>query len=88
LDDLSQSARFTDIALQLLRLMVGIVFVTSGYKHLKDPETRSKDIEMSKSFTIFLGAAESAGGLEVILAVFAQRATTPFSALSIKVSNE
>jgi putative oxidoreductase len=33
---------------------VGMVFFTSGYKHLKDPETRSKDIEMSKSFTIFL----------------------------------
>ena len=38
-----QLARFTDVALLLLRLMVGIVFVTSGYKHLKDPETRSND---------------------------------------------
>jgi putative oxidoreductase len=56
-------ARVTDVALLLLRFMVGIVFVTSGYKHLKDPETRSKDIEMSKSFTIFLGAAELTGGL-------------------------
>jgi putative oxidoreductase len=53
-----QSAQFTDIALLLLRLMVGIVFITSGYKHLKDPLTRSKDIGMSKSVTIFLGAAE------------------------------
>jgi putative oxidoreductase len=69
-----QLAQFTDIALLLLRLMVGIVFVTSGYKHLKDPATRSKDIGMSKSFTIFLGAAELAGGLGVILGVFAQLA--------------
>jgi putative oxidoreductase len=69
-----QLARFTDVALLLLRLMVGMVFVTSGYKHLKDPETRGKDIGMSKSFTIFLGAAESAGGLGVILGVFAQLA--------------
>jgi putative oxidoreductase len=66
-----QPARFTDVALLLLRLMVGVVFVTSGCKHLKDPETRSKDIEVSKSFAIFLGAAELAGGLGVISGVFA-----------------
>ena len=69
-----QLAPFTDIALLLLRLMVGIVFITSGYKHLKDPATRSKDIGMSKSFTIFLGAAELAGGLGVIFGLFAQLA--------------
>jgi putative oxidoreductase len=70
----SQLAQFTDIALLLLRLMVGIVFITSGYKHLKDPATRSKDIGMSKSFTIFLGAAELAGGLGLISGVLAQLA--------------
>ena len=69
-----QLAQFADIALLLLRLMVGIVFLTSGYKHLKDPATRSKDIGMSKSFTIFLGAAELAGGLGVISGVLAQLA--------------
>ncbi len=69
-----QLAQFTDIALLLLRLMVGIVFITSGYKHLKDPATRSKDIGMGKSFTIFLGAAELAGGLGVISGVLAQLA--------------
>ncbi len=69
-----QLAQFTDIALLLLRLMVGIVFVTSGYKHLRDPATRSNDIGMSKSFTIFLGAAELAGGLGVISGVLAQLA--------------
>jgi putative oxidoreductase len=69
-----QLAQFTDVALLLLRLMVGIVFITSGYKHLTDPEARSKDIGMSKSFTIFLGAAECAGALGVISGVFAQLA--------------
>ena len=69
-----QLAQFTDIALLLLRLMVGIVFITSGYKHLKDPATRSKDIGMSKGVTIFLGAAELAGGLGVISGVLAQLA--------------
>ena len=69
-----QLAQFTDIALLLLRLMVGLVFITSGYKHLKDPVARSKDIGVRKGFTIFLGAAESAGGLGVILGVLAQLA--------------
>ena len=69
-----QLGRFTDVALLLLRVMVGIVFVASGYKHLRDPTARSKDIEMSMSFTIFLGAAELAGGLGVISGVLAQLA--------------
>ncbi len=69
-----QLARFTDLVLLLLRLMIGIVFVTSGYKHLKDPDARSKDIEMSKGFTIFLGTAEFAGGLGVISGVLTQLA--------------
>lgn len=66
--------RFTDVALLLLRLMVGIVFVTSGWKHLTDPEERSKDIGMSKGFTILLGAAECAGSLAVMLGVLTQLA--------------
>lgn len=69
-----QLAQFTDIALLLLRLMIGLIFITSGYKHLKDPATRSKDIGMNKGFTIFLGAAELAGGLGVLTGVLAQLA--------------
>ena len=62
-----QLTRFTDVALVLLRVMVGLVFLTRGWYHLRDPAGRSKDIGMSKSFTIFLGAAELAGSLGVIL---------------------
>ena len=69
-----QLARFTDLALLLLRLMVGLIFISSGWKHLKDPNARSKDIGMSKTFTIFLGAAECAGGLGVITGVLTQLA--------------
>jgi len=69
-----QLTRFTDLGLLLLRLMVGLVFITSSYNHLKDPETRSKSIEMSKGFTIFLGIAEVAGGLGVAFGVLTQLA--------------
>jgi len=69
-----QLAQFTDVALLLLRLMTGLVFFTSGASHLKDPAGRSKDIGMSKAFTVFLGAAECAGGLGLATGVLAQLA--------------
>jgi putative oxidoreductase len=69
-----QLSQFTDVALLLLRVMIGVVFVTSGWNHVKDPEARSKDIEASKGFTILLGLAELAGGLGVIFGVLAQLA--------------
>ena len=69
-----QFARFTDLGLLLLRLMVGLVFVTSGYSDLKDPEARAKSIEMSKGVTIFLGVAELAGGLGVAFGMLTQLA--------------
>jgi len=69
-----QLAHFTDVALLLLRIMVGIVFISSGWNHLKEPGARSKDIGISKGFTIFLGAAEVAGGLGVVLGVLTQLA--------------
>jgi putative oxidoreductase len=65
-----QLARFTDLGLLLLRLMIGLVFVTSGYSHLKDPTGRAKSIGMSKAFTIFLGIAEVAGSLEGVALEF------------------
>ena len=69
-----QLARFSDLGFLLLRLMVGVVFITSGWNHLKNPEARSKDIGMSKGFTIFLGAAEVAGSLGVGFGVLTQLA--------------
>jgi putative oxidoreductase len=66
--------RFTDLGLLLLRLMVALVFATSGWNHLRNPAGRSKSIGMSKGFTIFLGAAESLGSLGVALGVLTQLA--------------
>lgn len=51
----TQLVPVTDVALLLMRVMIGIVLLTSGWKHLTDPERRSKDIAMGKGFTIFLG---------------------------------
>ncbi|MGH9544026.1 MAG: DoxX family protein [Terriglobales bacterium] len=69
-----QLARFTDVGFLLLRFMVGVVFITSGWNHLKHSEARSKSIGMSQGFTIVLGAAEVAGSLGVMLGVLTQLA--------------
>jgi len=69
-----QLAQFTDLSLLLLRLMVAVVLVTSGWSDVKDPEVRAKSIEMSRPFTIFLGVAEIAGGLGVTFGVLTQLA--------------
>ena len=69
-----QLARFTDLGLLLMRLMIGVVFVASGYSHLKDPGTRGKSIGMGQGFTIFLGIAEVGGGLGVTFGVLTQLA--------------
>ena len=71
-----QLAQFTDLGLLLMRLMVGLVFVTSGWSHVTKAEERSKSIGMSKGFTVFLGIAELAGGLGVAFGVLPQLAAT------------
>jgi putative oxidoreductase len=69
-----QLTRFTDLGLLLLRLMIGIVFLTSGWSHVKDPAKRGQSIGMGKGFTMFLGMAEIAGSLGIVFGVFQQLA--------------
>lgn len=69
-----QLARFSDLGLLLLRLTVGIVFLSSGWSHLKDPAGRGQSIGMSKGFTAFLGLAEVAGSLAIVFGVLQQLA--------------
>ena len=66
--------RLLPVALLLMRLMVGAIFITSGWSHVTKAEERAKSIEMSKGFTLFLGAAELAGGLGVVFGVLTQMA--------------
>jgi putative oxidoreductase len=67
-------AQFSDAALLFMRLLVGLVFVTSGWSHAKDPVARGKSIGMSPGFARFLGLAELAGGLGVAFGVLTQLA--------------
>lgn len=67
-----------DAALLAQRLMIAVVFFTSGWSHAKDPAERGKSIGMSKQFTLFLGVAEMAGALGVAFGVLA-----PWAALGL-----
>ncbi len=66
--------QFSDFALLFMRLLVGWVFIWSGWSHAKDPVERGKSIGMSPGVTRFLGIAELAGGLGVAVGVLAQLA--------------
>jgi putative oxidoreductase len=63
---------FSDAALLFMRLLVGLVFITSGWGHATDPVTRGKSIGLSPVLTRLIGIAELAGGLGVALGVLTQ----------------
>jgi putative oxidoreductase len=63
---------YSDLALLLMRLLVGAVFVTSGWSHTKDPVARGKSIGLPPGITRLLGLAEVAGGLGVALGILTQ----------------
>ncbi|HMD02336.1 MAG TPA: DoxX family protein [Candidatus Baltobacteraceae bacterium] len=66
--------QFTDYGLLFLRVMLGAIYVDSGYNDLKDPDARSKSIGTPKGFTIFLAVAELAGGIAIIVGLLQQLA--------------
>lgn len=63
---------YADWSLLFLRLVLALVFGTSGFSHLTHPKQRAASIEMSVPFTIFLGAAELAGAIALVLGFMAQ----------------
>ncbi|MGD0157718.1 MAG: DoxX family protein [Terracidiphilus sp.] len=63
---------YADWSLLFLRLMLAIVFGTSGYSHLTKPKERAASIGMSVPFTVFLGAAELAGTIALTVGFMAQ----------------
>lgn len=71
----SELAIYTSWALLALRLIVGVIFLSSGWSHFTKPAERAESIGMSKTFTLFLGLGELAGALGVIFGIFIQVAS-------------
>jgi len=65
---------YADAAVLLMRLLVGAVFITSGWSHVRDPVARGESIGLPPGATRWLGIAELAGGLGVALGVLTQAA--------------
>jgi putative oxidoreductase len=63
---------YADWSLLLLRIMVAVVFGSSGFLHLKCPHERAKSLGMSVGFTVFLGAAELAGAIALLVGILTQ----------------
>jgi putative oxidoreductase len=63
---------YSDIALLLMRLLIGAVFVTSGSSHVKDPVARGNSIGLSPGVTRLLGLGEIAGGMGVAIGLLPQ----------------
>jgi putative oxidoreductase len=67
-------AQYNDWSLLLLRVVVAMVFGTSGYSHLKSPRERAESLGLPVPFTVFLGAAELAGAIALVVGFLTQRA--------------
>jgi len=65
---------YTDFALVFLRLMVGLVFIDSGYNDIRDPAGRAAGLGLPKGFVLFLAVAELLGGLAVVFGFLSQLA--------------
>jgi putative oxidoreductase len=69
-----QLAKYTDLSLLLLRLLVFLVFATSGVSHLDNTKARAASLGLSEYFTRFLGVAEVLGALGVAFGFLVQPA--------------
>jgi putative oxidoreductase len=74
---------YADCNLLLLRLMLALVFGSSGFKHLRRPKERAASIGMSVPFTVFLGAAECAGAIGLTVGIMAQWAALGLNLLML-----
>jgi putative oxidoreductase len=63
---------YGDWSLLFLRIVVALVFATSGFNDLKQPRERGQSLGMSVPFTIFLGAAELSGAIALAVGFLTQ----------------
>ena len=62
--------QFSDVALLLVQLVVATIFLSSGWRHLTNLETRAKRIEMPTWATAAVGGVELIAAVALILGVY------------------
>jgi putative oxidoreductase len=70
-----QMTALEDLSLLFLRIIVGIIFITSGWSHFTKPGKRSQSIEMSREFTFLLGMGEFIAGIFIVAGIWIQLAS-------------
>jgi putative oxidoreductase len=75
--------QYVDVSLLLMRIIVALVFVSSGLNDLKDPANRARSMEVSVPFTIFLGVAEILGGIGLMFGILTQFAALGLIIISL-----
>lgn len=65
-------SQYTDFSLLLLRLIIAIVFITSGWDHASKPAVQGKDLGLPAMVTFSLGVWEIFGALSVLLGIYGQ----------------
>lgn len=63
---------YSGIALLLLRILVGIIFVSSGYKHVSNPTERAEGLGMNKTVVLILGIIQMLAATALILGLYVQ----------------
>lgn len=62
----------TSITLLALRIVVAIIFLSSGWSHAQNPQKRGESIGMPKGATLILGLVEIIGALSVAFGIWIQ----------------
>ena len=65
---------YSDYGLLLMRILVGAIYIDSGYLSLKNLDDRSKSNGLSNGFMAFIAVAEVAGGIAVVAGILQQLA--------------
>lgn len=62
----------SDVAFLALRIIVAIIFYSSGKSHAMQPNKRSESIGMSPGATRFLGIVELIGAISIAFGIYIQ----------------
>lgn len=61
---------FTPLALLFLRVVLSIMFIDSGRRHLMHPTERGKSLGLPAWFTFLLGTVEVSGGVLILVGYY------------------
>lgn len=67
-----ESTSIYDLAILALRIVVAIIFFSSGKSHVLEAGRRSRQIELSRKATIFLGIVEVIAAFSIAFGIYIQ----------------